>query len=151
MKITDYFESDRKEHWLNEIGRGDWGGARDLHGLLSSSTFFGAVGEKSKLLLLTNGDELLSFCTYAEKDDIQPTDLTPWIGFVFTFPEHRGHHYAGLLIDEAERLAAAEGVSDIYISTNHIGLYEKYGCMFMTEMKDINGEPSRIYVKHINK
>lgn len=53
------------------------------------------------------------------KDDIQPTDLSPWMGFVYTFPEHRGHHYVGLLMDEVERLAKREGVSEVYISTDH--------------------------------
>ena len=52
--------------------------------------------------MLTDGDELISFCTYAEKDDIQPTEFTPWMGFVYTFPEHRGHHYVGLLMEEVE-------------------------------------------------
>ena len=31
-------------------------------------------------MLLTDGDELVSYCTYVKKDDIQPTDLTPWMG-----------------------------------------------------------------------
>lgn len=71
------------------------------------------------------------------------------MGFVYTFPEYRGHRYAGLLMDEVERLAKKDGVSKVYISTNHVGLYEKYGCEFMTEMKDMDGELSRIYVKKI--
>ena len=99
--------------------------------------------------MLTDGNELISFCTYAEKDDIQPTELTPWMGFVYTFPEHRGHHYVGLLMEEVERLAIKEGVSEVYISTNHIGLYEKYGCEFKAEMHDMNGELSRVYVKKV--
>ena len=103
------------------------------------------------MLLLTDGDELISFCTYAEKDDIQPTDLTPWMGFVYTFPEHRGHRYVGLLMEEIERLARKEGITEVFISTNHTGLYEKYGCEFKREMKDINGELSRVYVKKIEK
>lgn len=102
-------------------------------------------------MLLIDRDELISFCTYAEKDDIQPTDLTPWMGFVYTFPEHRGHHYAGLLMNEALKLAKADGMSEIYISTNHVGLYEKYGCEFKTEMTDMNGEPFRVYVKRIKE
>ena len=40
-------------------------------------------------------------------------------------------------------------VSEVYISTNEVGLYEKYGCEFKTEMKDMYGEPSRVYVKKI--
>ena len=151
MKVIDYFDSDRKEHWLHEIKRGDWGAARYLYELLSAGSFFEATGEKSKVLMLTDGDELISFCTYAEKDDIQPTELTPWIGFVYTFPEFRGHSYVGLLFDEVERIAKEDGVSEVYISTNHTGLYEKYGCEFMTEMKDVNGEPSRVYVKKIKR
>lgn len=149
MKVITFHESDRQEHWLSEIKRCDWGAGEFLHALLSEGTFFEAVGEKSKVLLLVEGDELISFCTYAEKDDIQPTDLTPWTGFIYTFPEHRGHRYAGLLFDEMERMAREENVSEIYISTNHIGLYEKYGCEYKTQMNDMDGEPSRVYVKKI--
>ena len=151
MRVVNYFDSDNKEHWLNEIRKGDWSAAAFLYELLSKGTFFDAVGENSGVLLLTDGDELISFCTYAEKDDIQPTELTPWIGFVYTFPKHRGHHYVSLLMEEAERLAMKDGISEVYISTNHIGLYEKYGCEFKTEMKDMNGELSRVYVKKIPK
>ncbi len=149
MRVIDYFDSDRKEHWLNEIKKGDWGAAAFLYELLTKGTFHEMTGKNSKVLLLTDGDDLISFCTYAEKDDIQPTDLTPWMGFVYTFPEHRGHHYMSLLMEEVERLAIKDGVSEVYISTNEIGLYEKYGCKFKTEMKDMNGEPSRVYVKKI--
>ncbi len=60
---------------------------------------------------------------------------------------HRGHRYVGLLFEEIERLAKEEQVSEVYISTNHIGLYEKYGCEYLTIMNDMDGEPSRVYVK----
>ena len=147
MKVIDYFESDRKEHWLSEIKKSDWSAGAFLYRLLSEESFHEATGDTSTVLLLTDGDELISFCTYAEKDDIQPTDLSPWMGFVYTFPEHRGYHYAGLLLDEIQKLAKKEGISQVYISTNHIGLYEKYGCEYKTEMRDMEGELSRIYVK----
>ena len=150
MKIINYFESGNKEHWLDEIGRADWSAAASLHRQLSGGTFLGSAGENSKVLLLTDGDELVSFCTYAGTDDIRPVELTPWMGYVFTFPEHRGHHYVGLLMEEIERLAIKDGVSEVYISTNHIGLYEKYSCEFKTEMNDMNGEPSRVYVKKVS-
>ena len=149
MKVIDFFESDRQEHWLQEIAKCDWGAGVFLHELLSKGTFFDAVGEGSRVLLLTDGDELISFCTYAQKDDIQPTCLTPWMGFVYTFPQHRGHRCAGLLFAEIERLAKLEHVAKVYISTNHVGLYEKYGCEYFTQMNDMDGEASRVYVKRI--
>lgn len=150
MRVISYFDSDRQEHWLEEIGRSDWGAGAFLFDLISKGTFFDAVGSKSRVLLLTEGDELISFCTYAEKDDIQPTELTPWMGFVYTFPEHRGHRYVGKLFEAIERIAKAEGISEVFISTNRIGLYEKYGCTFRTVMDDMDGKPSRVYVKKID-
>ena len=147
MKVIDFFESENREHWLNELGRSDWRAAAFLCRLLKEGGFFEAVGEKSTVLLLTEGDELISFCTFAEKDDIQPTALTPWIGFVFTFPQHRGKRCARLLFDEIERRSKKEGIPRVYLSTNHTGLYEKYGFEFLTVMKDLDGEPSRVYVK----
>lgn len=150
MRVISFHESNRQEHWLAEIKRSDWGAGAFLYELLSKGTFFEAVGEGSKVLLLTNGDELISFCTYAKKDDIQPTELEPWMGFVYTFPNHRGHRFVGLLFEEIESLAKEEQVSEVYISTNEVGLYEKYGCEFKAQMNDMGGEPSRVYVKKIN-
>ncbi len=150
VQVINYYESNRRTHWLEEIKRSDWSAGAFLSDLISKGTFFDAVGAKSKVLLLTEGDELISFCTYAEKDDIQPTELTPWMGFVFTFPEHRGHHYVGMLFEEIERIAKENGIPEVYISTNHVGLYEKYGCEFRSEMNDMDGVPSRIYVKRIH-
>ena len=149
MQIVEYFKSDRPEHWLCQIGKSDWGAGQFLYELLSKKTFHDVVGENSKVLMLTNGDELVSFCTYSEKDDIQPTELTPWIGFVYTFPQYRGHRYMEKLFKEIENLAEAENVHDIYISTNHIGLYEKYGCELYEVMNDMHGEPSRVYRKPV--
>ena len=146
MKVISFYESKDKQHWLKAIRKCDWGAGAFLFELLSKGTFFEAVGEGSKVLLLTENDELISFCTYAKRDDIQPTDLSPWIGFVYTFPEYRGHRYPGYLFKEVGRLAKEENVSEVYISTDHIGLYEKYGCEYRTQLKNKDGEMSRIYV-----
>ena len=149
MDVISFYENDRQPHWLEEIKKSNWNAGAFLYELLSNGTFFDTVGKNSKLLLLIDGDELISYCTYAEKDDIQPTELTPWMGFVYTFPQYRGHRFVGLLLEEIERLAKEEGISEVYISTNHIGLYEKYGCEYKTQMNDIEGCPSRVYVKKI--
>lgn len=151
MNVINYFDSDRKSHWLEEIKKSGWSASAFLHKLLSDNTFFDVMGERSEVLLLTDGDDLISHCTFAERDDIQPTDLTPWVGFVYTFPKYRGNRYAGKLFDEVERRAKAQGVSAIYLSTNHIGLYEKYGFELFDIMDDIDGEPSRVYIKRTDK
>ena len=151
MGIIDYFKSERKEHWLDKIKKSDWGAGGFLHDLIESGSFYDALGKRSTVLLLTEGDDLISFCTYAEKDDVQPTDLTPWMGFVYTFPAYRGHNYSGVLMDEVIRRAKEDGFEKIYISTTHTGMYEKYGCEFMAVMADVNGDPTRLYTKKLNK
>lgn len=150
MQVIDYYNCDRQGYWLEQIKKSYWGAGQYLYELLSENKFKDIVGEKSKVLMLVNEDELISFCTYAEIDDIQPTMLTPWIGFVYTFPQYRGHRYLGKLFQEIEKLAKAENVHDIFISTNHTGLYEKYDCEFYQIMNDMNGEPSRVYRKRVN-
>ena len=97
--------------------------------------------------MLTEGRQLISFCTYAEQDDIREPALTPWVGFVYTFPEYRGNRYMGILLDYAEELARSEGRNYVYISTGEVGLYEKYGYTFWKLMNDVNGEASRVYRK----
>ncbi len=150
MQVIEYFSCDRPEYWLRQIGKSDWEAGKFLHGLLSSKILSDIVGEHPKVLMLTDGDTLISFCTYSEKDDI-PTPLTPWMGFVYTFPQYRGHRYVGKLFQEIEKIAKSENVHDIFISTNHTGLYEKYGCEFYQIMNDVNDEPSRVYRKHIDE
>ena len=93
--------------------------------------------------------EMIKFCTLAELDDIRDTTLSPWIGFVYTFPQYRGHRYMGILLDAAHDAAKKDGASQIYISTGETGLYEKYGYSFYQMMKDMNGEDSRVYRREV--
>lgn len=147
MKIIEYFTSENQTHWLEQIGKCDWGSGQYLHQLLSENNLKNMVGENALVPMLVDGEELVAFCTFAPLDDIQPTELTPWIGFLYTFPKYRGHRYAGMLLDYGESIATVMGREYIYISTGHIGLYEKYGYEFFRIEKDIGGEESRVYRK----
>lgn len=145
MKILNYFDSECPEHWLRQIGRSDWSAARLLERLLRGGTFRSRMGETSRLLLLTEGDSLLAFCTYAERDEIPDPALKPWCGFVYTYPEACGKRRAGKLLEHVYALAKADGYPCVYISTNEVGLYEKYGCTFWKHMATDSGERSRVY------
>ena len=145
MEILSYYETENPEWWLKKIGESDWNGGKFLHQLLAENRFYDLVGEKSKVFLLTDGNCLTSFCTYAERDDIPDTDLTPWIGFVYTFPEYRGKRLMGKLISRVRETAREEGYDALYISTREAGLYEKYGARKLSEMKDTQGMDSDIF------
>ena len=135
------------EQGTEKIQKSDWGAGQYLYELLRDHRLKELCGESTKVLLLADGEQLVSFCTYAEQDDIREPSLTPWVGFVYTFPAFRGNRYMGQLLDYAEVLAHGEDHRYVYISTGETGLYEKYGYSFWKTMKDVNGEDSRVYRK----
>ncbi|MBR5948297.1 MAG: GNAT family N-acetyltransferase [Clostridia bacterium] len=145
MRILDFFETKNSGHWLELIEKSDWRAGLFLAHIIENGSFYETLGEGSTVLLLTEGDELISYCTFSKYDDIQPTELTPWIGFVYTFPEQRGKGRIGLLFNEVKRLCASRGVNEVFLSTNHSGLYERYGFEFREMLDDIDGNPSRVY------
>ena len=148
MKVLNFFETENKDYWLSQIEKSDWGAAQYLAYLLKENKLNDLVG-KSLVLMLVDSENLVSFCTLAEKDDVQPTDLTPWIGWIYTFPKYRGNRMAGKLLTHAEKLAKESGTTHTHISTNHIGLYEKYGYEFFITAKDVDGEETRVYRKKL--
>ena len=143
--ILDYSAADRQCLWLEEIGKSDWSAGQYLYRLLRDGQFHSLLGKRSRLLLLTENDRLAGFCTYAERDEIPGDDLTPWAGFVYIFPQFRGRRRTGKLLEHVYRLAKADGFPCVYISTDHTGLYEKYGCTFFRTMRNVHGQESRIY------
>ena len=145
MDILEYGNTVNPSWWKAQIGESDWVAGQYLYQLLQENRFHQLTGNRSRLLLLTDGSKLAAFCTYAERDDTPDTDLTPWIGFVYTYPEYRGRRLMGRLISRAKELAREDGFDTIYISTGETGLYEKYGAEYLTMMKDTRGANSRIY------
>ena len=149
MNFLEFYSCDNKEHWLKKIEECDWDAGKYLAYLLKTDGLWDLVGEGSKVVMLTDGDELVSFCTLAKYDDVQPTELTPWSGWIYTFPAYRGRHLAGKLLEYTEGLAKADGANALHISTNHNGLYEKYGYEFLRYDKDVEGEDTKVYIKHL--
>lgn len=159
MEILKYrsLGDEDKIYWRSLIGSCGWRAGDFLFSLLggnracevSEVLFEETCGEGAQVLLLVEGRELVSFCTYAPLDDVQPTLLTPWIGFVFTAEEYRGRRCAGELISYAEGLAREDGHEFTYISTDHVGLYEKYGYELYQMVKSLDGEDARVYRKKI--
>ena len=78
-------------------------------------------------------------------DFISRMDLYPWLVAVFIAEEHRGHAYATLLMDRAKADTHTMGFERMYLSTEHVGYYEKYGFEFMGLGYHPWGESSRIY------
>lgn len=149
MKVLEYYKLENKEYWLEKIALSDWGAGKYLYELIKDNQLKKFCGHKTEVLLLVHEEELISFCTYAFQDDINAHDYYPWLGFVYTFPKYRGNRYFGILVKYANALAVKDNYKNLYISTNEIGLYEKYGFKFFGKMKDIHNDESLVYIKEV--
>ncbi|MBR5974437.1 MAG: GNAT family N-acetyltransferase [Clostridiales bacterium] len=145
MQIIYFSKAENKEHWIKEISKSDWRAAVFLAGILREEKLKESFGDSTEFLLLVEGEKLISFCTYADKDEIDDSSLTPWVGFVYTFPEYRGMRRVGKLLEHAYMIAKENGFKIIYISSEEEGLYEKYGFTFWKMMKNKWSEETRIY------
>lgn len=149
MEIINYFESKQPSALIEKIGKCDWGAARFLAELLQKGTFYETLGGWGDVYLLTDGAKIVSFLTLTGQDAVRDERMTPWIGFVFTQPEYRGNRYAGKLLTYAESRAAQMGHKKVYICTDHVGLYEKYGYTYQENRIDCWGDDVRILYKEI--
>ncbi|MDJ1121858.1 GNAT family N-acetyltransferase [Olsenella sp. YH-ols2217] len=149
MDIIELHESPDRAHWLAELQRCDWSAGQHLAEMVAEGALGAVLGEGTRILMLVDGERLVSFCTLAPQDDIRPTDLGPWVGYVYTSPDYRGRGCMGRLLGEAERRAKMAGAARTHISTGHVGLYEKHGYRLLTTMPNVKGEESRVYVKDL--
>lgn len=150
MEIIEYFESGNKAHWKEEIAKGDWSAATYLARIIDDEkAFTDYFSEGGKVFLLTEGQELISFVTLSKTDCIEDSSLFPWIGFVYTFPQHQGHRYSEKLINYAEDVAREQGYHKVYIATDHENLYEKFSYIYMESRPEKSGDMSKIYYKNL--
>ena len=131
MEILNYEEIRNPDEWLRQMEGCDWRAGSYLYTLLEGKAAFGHSKGKHPGAAAAGGGNWLSFCTYAERDEIPDTELKPWMGFVYTDPEYRGRRLMGKLIARVKELAREDGYDTVYVSTREQGLYEKYGAAFI--------------------
>ena len=82
-----------------------------------------------------------------ENDFHNRKDLYPNICAVFTEEEYRGKGIAGRLLDMAVEDLRLRDISPVYLLTDHIGFYERYGWEFLCMVQgDGETQMSRMYI-----
>ena len=97
--------------------------------------------------LCLDGDKIIGGLGVIENDFHDRKDLTPNECAVYTAEEYRGQGIAGKLLNFVVDDMKSKGVSPIYLVTDHIGFYEKYGWEFLCMVQG-DGEPdmTRMYI-----
>ena len=97
--------------------------------------------------LCLNGNQIVGGLGVIENDFHNRKDLTPNVCAVFTDEKYRGQGIAGNLLNMVVDDMKSKGISPIYLVTDHIGFYEKYGWEFLCMVQG-DGEPdmTRMYI-----
>ncbi len=95
--------------------------------------------------LLAEEDQIIGCAGLITNDFISRMDLYPWICAVYIDKDFRGKALASLLMEKAKEDAKEAGFDYIYLSTDHIGYYEKYGFKYIGQGYHPWDEESRIY------
>lgn len=99
--------------------------------------------------LCLDGDKIIAGLGVIENDFHDRKDLSPNVCAVYTEEAYRRQGIAGELLNMVVEDMRDKGVSPIYLITDHIGFYEKYGWEFHCMVQG-DGEPqmSRLYIHH---
>ncbi|MEL6252680.1 MAG: GNAT family N-acetyltransferase [Bacteroidota bacterium] len=100
--------------------------------------------------LLKKKGEIIGCVGLITNDFISRVDLYPWICALFIEEKERGNAYATLLMERAKEDTKKAGFDYLYLSTTHVGYYEKYGWQYIGQGYHPWGESSRIYEIAIN-
>ena len=144
LKIYDIRE---KQEYLEEVvtlTRLEWGNKSD-----TKEEFEQKVKEKIEIiknnfdnpyfakLILLDDNNLVGFISLFEKDG-EREDLKPWYATMFVKKEYRGKGYSKILNDAILNEAKTRGFERIYLKTDLINYFEKFGAIYMEDLS--NGE-----------
>lgn len=97
--------------------------------------------------LCLDGKKIIAGMGEIENDFHNRKDLSPNICAVFTEKEYRGLGIAGKLLNYVVSDNKARGISPLYLITDHVSFYERYGWEFLCMVQG-DGEPdmTRMYI-----
>lgn len=132
---------DTAAEWFNA----KWGVPKEaylecMNAYLSGETEYGWY-------LCLDGEKIVGGLGAIENDFHNRKDLKPNICAVYSEQAYRCQGIAGRLLDLAVEDMRSKGISPIYLVTDHIGFYERYGWEFYCMAQgDGEEEPTRLYI-----
>jgi GNAT superfamily N-acetyltransferase len=97
--------------------------------------------------LCLDKDKIIGGMGVIENDFHDRKDLSPNVCAVYTEEDYRCKGIAGQLLDKVVKDMKSKSITPLYLVTDHIGFYERYGWEFLCMVQG-DGEPdmTRMYI-----
>lgn len=109
----------------------------------------GAFQDWERVVAALDGEEICGYCTIAKTDCIPDVDYTPYIGFLFVDEAYRGNRLSRQIILHAMDYLKSVGFEKVYLVSDHVNLYEKYGFEVIDRKMAPWGEEEKIYMQKL--
>ena len=122
-----------------------WGVPKEAY-LDCMQAYLGKENEYGWYLCLSE-EHIIGGLGVIENDFHDRKDLTPNVCAVYTEETFRGQGIAGHLLNMVLEDMKSKGITPLYLVTDHIGFYERYGWKFLCMIQG-DGEPemTRMYI-----
>lgn len=96
--------------------------------------------------LMMKDEEIVGSFGLIQNDFVDRTDLFPYLCALYVEPTERGQALGARMLMYGQSEAKRLGYENLYLVTDHVGYYEKYGWEFAGMAGNTDGEgESRIY------
>jgi len=95
--------------------------------------------------LMVREDNIIGGFGLIDNDFMVRTDLYPWMCALYIEPAERGKQLGGKLLEQSRLEAALLGFNKVYLNTDHVGYYEKYGWSYIGSFAHQSGTDARVY------
>lgn len=124
MKIYELKSRKDREELINYMREQDWGAAKKLARSLQRNSVKEDFGRDTRVFFARVNNDIVGFFALVNKDYIDLDGYKHFIAMIWVDPSYRGRGYSRDFVSFGEEVS---GYDDIYILTQHKGLYEKMG------------------------
>lgn len=133
-------------HWLYEFWGKDEG--QNIEGMKCYVKSSMQDKNLPQIYGLYKDEELIGMYSFTYDDLTVRPDIYPWLSNVYIKEEERGKGYGRILLNSVkENLKKNTDLKEIFLYTKHLGLYEKFGWTFVSEIDTFekNDKIQRLY------
>lgn len=147
MEIVNIKNNNQFLNEYIELCSSEWGKAKTKEEIEKKKNKILNGDKVISILGLVENNIMIGFISLFKYDGNERKDLSPWYATMYVKKEYRNKGYSKMLNDAILDEAFKLGYSKVYLKSELINYYEKFGAIFLEKLN--NGE--KLYYIELNK